>query len=432
MTSIGGWAQTDSLKNSFKLSLDFMTHGELCGGGLPKSADPDIPVEDRSCFILGRTRLIMDYERPYLTAHAVLQNRKVWGTGGNETLTLYEGWAKLTAPSGLFVQVGRVAMAYDDERIIGTNDFSTASLSHDVLRFGYEGPVHKVHGILAYNQNEDNVYANTYYDVSKGAQFYKSMQTVWYHLDVPKFPLGASLLFMNMGLQAGENGSTDNPPSTVYQQMYGGYLNYHPKRLTLEGAYYRQTGKMIDKSLHALKIRAWMASFKATVDITNRYGAVTGYDHLSGDDYMPVVHPGQWGLVRHDVTRGFSPMYGSRTKFYGIMDYYYQSAYLNGFTPGLQNAFIGGYGKPVEKLTCNLTYHYLAVSTKLEDYNRTLGHSIDFHATYDFTKDISLSAGYTYMFGTETMKSLKQDESSAHAHWGWFSLFISPELFSAK
>lgn len=46
------------------------------------------PSKTAPCFILGRTRLIMDYERPYLTAHAVLQNRKVWGTGGNETLTL--------------------------------------------------------------------------------------------------------------------------------------------------------------------------------------------------------------------------------------------------------------------------------------------------------------------------------------------------------
>ena len=78
-----------------------------------------------------------------------------------------------------------------------------------------------------------------------GAQYYKTMQTVWYHYDVPTFPLGVSLLFMNMGVQAGKEGDKDIPPSVQYQQMWGGYFNYHPKYLTLEGTYYRQTGQQV-------------------------------------------------------------------------------------------------------------------------------------------------------------------------------------------
>ncbi len=423
-------AQTDSAKvNTLSFGLNFMTHGEIVRGGLP--VDKDEEMEDKSNFLLGRTRLIVDYARPYLQAHAVIQNKSVWGTSGNQALNLYEGWVKMTAKNGLFAQVGRIALSYDDERIIGTNDFAMAALSHDVLRVGYEGYGHQVHAILGYNQNAENVYKSTFY--TGGSQAYKTMQTVWYHYDVPKFPLGASLLFMNVGLQSGEPGKVDNSPSTVYQQMYGGYVNYHPKFMTLEGAYYRQGGKFVDPLMKSAgKIEAWMASAKATITPSDNYGFTLGYDYLSGDDYVAVPKPGEIGTVRHDVAKGFTPLYGSRAKFYGIMDYFYEEAYINGFTPGLQNAFIGAFGRPVANFDCSATYHYLAVTTGLTNLDRTLGHSIDLQASYRFTKDISLTAGYTMMFGTETMDRLKQGNSSKTARWGWFSLVISPSLFTTK
>ena len=156
-----------------------------------------------------------------------------------------------------------------------------------------------------------------------------------------------------------------------------------------------------------------------------------GYDHLSGDDYVPVSYGG-WGLTYHDALRGFTPLYGSRTKFYGILDFFYESAYTYGFTPGLQNAFVGTFGVPVKNLNCGFTYHYLATATELRRLKRTLGHAFEFNASYQFNKDIALSAGYTLMNGTETMARLKQGEGNKTAHWGWFSLIVSPDIFKAK
>ena len=437
LISITCWAQTDSLSNQLTIGINFMGHGETCAGGLPRSKeDKSSSDEGHSSFLLGRTRLNIDYSRKGLQAHAVIQNNAVWGMKGNQSLNLYESWVKMSARNGLFAQLGRVALSYDDERIIGTNDFATAALSHDVLRVGYEGHGHKVHAIFAYNQNGDNVYSGSYYD--DGAQYYKTMQTVWYHYDVPKIPLGISLLFMNVGIQAGKNDPKawdyeTNPARTVYQQMFGGYVNYHSKNLMLEGAYYRQTGKQVNAVYKgATKIRAWMAGAKATIKPTEQYGFTLGYDHLSGDDYVPVIYGGSEGLPYQKVIGGFSPLYGSRTKFYGIMDYFYESAYINGFTPGLQNFFAGGYYTPNSKFDCSATYHYLAVATKLTKLDRTLGHSFEFQASYKFSKDISLTAGYTLMHGSETMSRLKQGNSSKVAHWGWFSLVISPSLFNFK
>lgn len=432
MLSGSSRAQSDSTQNAvnqLSFGMNLLTHGEACGGGLPKAAEGG-STEDKSRFMVGRVRLNVDYQRSGLQAHAVIQNKAIWGMKGNNALTLYEGWVKMTAKNGLFAQMGRIALAYDDERIIGPNDFATAAQSHDVLRVGYEGHGHKAHAILAYNQNGDNYYNGTYYE--NGAQLYKSMQTLWYHYDVPKFPLGASLLFMNIGQQAGIEDDVNNPPSTEYQQMFGGYVNYHTKHLTLDGSYYRQTGKFVNDIKQTGQIKAWMASAKATINPTDRYGFVLGYDYLSGDDYVPVTYGGTLGMVFHGTEGGFAPLYGSRTKFYGIMDYFYESAYINGFTPGLQNAFIGVSGKPMSQLNCSATYHYLATATELTDLDRTLGHSIELQASYKFSKDILLVAGYTQMTGTETMDRLKQGNASKQARWGWFSLVVTPSLFTTK
>lgn len=428
MAATGCFAQKDSV-NQLSFSMNLLTHGEACGGGLPRTGDGG-SEEDKSRFMVGRVRLNVDYQRSGLQAHAVIQNKGIWGMKGNNALTLYEGWVKLTARNGFFAQMGRIALSYDDERIIGPNDFATAALSHDVLRVGYEGHGHKAHAILAYNQNGDNYYNGTYYN--NGAQLYKTMQTVWYHYDVPKFPLGASLLFMNIGQQAGIQGDPYNSPSTEYQQMYGGYINFHPKYLSLEGSYYRQTGKVVNEVKQAGKIKAWMASAKATIKPTDKYGFVLGYDYLSGDDYVPVIYGGSFGLPYQEYEGGFAPLYGSRTKFYGILDYFYESAYINGFTPGLQNAYLGITGKPAPRLSCSATYHYLATATELSGLDRTLGHSIELEASFKFSKDISLVAGYTQMMGTETMDRLKQGSDSKQARWGWFSLVVSPSLFTTK
>jgi hypothetical protein len=420
MTASSVWAQTDSTKNQLDIGLNFMTHGEIRSGGLPRSFDEDVTIEDRANFVMGRTRLWAEYRRSGLEARVMAQNTAVWGMRNNTAITLYEAWVKLKARNGMFAQIGRIPLAYDDERIIGPDDWAMAALSHDVLRLGYEGHGHKVHALLAYNQNAENLNTGTYYE--NGAQPYKTMQTLWYHYDIPKFPFGASLLFMNIGMQSGTKGVD---PHTEYQQMLGTRLLYHPKHLDLEGSYYRQMGK----DEYATKIEAWMASVKATVKPTDNYGFSVGYDYLSGDDYVPVIGPGTIGLPYHAVIKGFTPVYGSHHQFYGVMDYFYQSAYSQGFTPGLQNAFIGGYWKPFTPLTCRAAYHYMATATTLKNLNKTLGHDIELEAKYQFTKDISLSAGFTFMVGTETMDRLKQGTGDKYVRWGWFSLNISPTLF---
>lgn len=427
LMAVPATAQKDTLKNKLNLDMSFMAHGEICAGGLPRASNS---TEDRSAFLMGRTRINLGYENPWLETKAVIQNLAIWGMAGNQALNLYEGWAKIKSSFGLFAQVGRMALSYDDERIIGTNDFAAAALSHDAVLLGYEGHGHKAHAILAFNQNGNNVYYGTYY--VGGSQLYKTMQTLWYHYDIPKFPLGVSLLFMNLGQQAGVPDDDSNPARVEYMQFWGGYLHFHPKKFSAEASYYRQTGKLVNDEMYTRPIDAWMASLKAGYKPSEKWGLEAGYDYLSGDDYVPVTYGGTMGLPYHPVEKGFAPLYGSRVQFYGILDYFYESAYTNGFTPGLQNAYIGISGTPVGRLNGKFTYHYLAVATHLKDLDMTLGHSFEFMLSYTFTQDIKLTLGYTHMLGTETMARLKKEGQSSHANWGWFSLVITPKLFSTK
>lgn len=417
--------ETDSLgqqvqkENTLKVDLQMLTHGEIRNGGMAEAEE-----DQKSQFLMNRERLLIGYERTGLETRLNIQHSGIWGQSGKGAFNVFEAWARMKAKNGLFAQVGRVALAYDDERIIGTNDWAMASLSHDVIRAGYEGNNHKAHLILAYNQNAEcltqggNFYAN-------GAQPYKSMLTAWYHYDFPKIPLGASVLFMNIGMQSGEK---DNDPHSEYQQLIGTYLSYKPKHWRLEASYYHQLGKNEEK----MKIDAWMASAKADWSPADNYGFEAGFDYLSGDKQFAVPPSGAIGMTRHDKLRGFNPIYGSHHKFYGAMDFFYVSTYVFGFTPGLQNAFAGIHFNPIKNLTVKANYHYMATATKLVDMNMTLGHQIGLEARYAFAKDIRLSAGYSFMTGTETMEKLKRASDNGSLRWAWFSLSISPRIFAVN
>jgi len=407
-------------ENQFDLDLDMLGRGEMRYGGFTEGAEAN-----HAMFLMGRTRLSLSYKRPYIEANVTAQHSGVWGENGKGSFNLHEAWAKLYTKFGLFAKVGRQILSYDDERIIGANDWAMAANTHDVLKFGYEGHGHKAHAIFGFNQNAENISGGTYY--TNGAQPYKLMHTLWYHYDIPKIPIGASLLFMNIGMQGeGRNAEGNMEPCNRYQQLVGAYLSYKPCKLVVEASYYHQLGR----DEHNIKIDSWMASIKAQYQISSKVGIMTGYDYLSGDDYPYVRPKGMIGMARHEKIKYFNPVYGSHHKFYGMMDFFYVQAFSDSFSPGLQNLFAGVSYFPIKGLKMNATYHYLAAATTLNNNSKTLGHDIDIEASYQILKDARISLGFSYMKGTETMEKLKQSEDNNDLKWGWFSLSVSPRIIS--
>ncbi len=429
--SLAGQPASDTIaepKNELSVDLQLLARGETRYGGMTPETTEETEEEEgkvaKSHFIMGRTRLVINYKRDWLEARVTPQHSGIWGQAGKGSLNLYETWAKLTTRFGLFVQLGRVALSYDDERIIGSDDWAMASQSHDVLRLGYEGHGHKAHLIFAYNQNAEVLDGNTYY--VGGGQPYKTMQDLWYHYDFQKFPLGVSVLFMNIGMQNMDNENVKH--STHFQQLLGGHLTFRPKHWNVEASYYHQMGK----NETSMKIDAWMASGKVEFSPKPTYGFVGGFDYLSGDKYFAVPPKGGIGVIHHDVIRGFSTVYGSHHKFYGAMDFFYVSTYLNGFTPGLQNAYIGGFYCPIPGLKIDASYHNLSTATKLRDIDMFLGHEFEFQTSYAITRDVGVMLGASLMSGSKTMERLKRNSGDNTLRWGWIGLSVNPRIFTTK
>lgn len=415
--ALGAMAQTDSLKHAFNVTSMMWSRGEYRKGALP--ADNG---EDYALFLMSNAVLRFDYVQPWLEVRFAPKFFGIWGSATSGGIAIDETWIGLKHKSGLFMRLGRQKIEYDDERIFGSDDWSMASLTHDVLKAGLERGRHKLHFLVAFNQNDENTNGGTYY--KDGGQPYKSMQTVWYHVD-PIPQLGASLIFMNTGMQRLSNEPTVN--ETKYQQLYGTHIEFHPSNFRLQASYYGQSGR----DEHALPIHAWMTAAEADWQVHPRLTLNTGFFYMSGDPYYFVPPEGLIGVAHKTEVRGFNPIFGSHHKFYGAMDFFYVKTYYGGNTPGLQDYHARVLWKPVEPLLLDASYHFLATSVPINSAkSQALGHEFEFSAAWDIMDNVSLQAGYSYMKGTETMKILKRSSDKNSLHWGWIMLVVTPKFFS--
>lgn len=393
-------------ENTVTIDAQLRSRAEYRNGALT----PRSEGADAAGFVNERARLSLGYERKGLAMKFSAQHVGVWGQDAlvdkNGRFILNEAWAKIDLSQNWFVQLGRQALSYDDERILGGLDWNVAGRYHDALKVGFHKESHTLHAILAFNQNDEKV-SGTYYDNST-TKLYKNMQTLWYHYQDKTNPLGVSVLVMNLGLESGSSDDAD----TKYLQTYGTTITYAPADWNIAGAFYYQSGK----TTASRTVSAWMASLKAGVNITPKLSLSIGEDYLSGckdatGDY-----------------KAFNALYGTHHKFYGAMDYFYASDFASGYTPGLSDTQVGIAYKVSDTVKLGLNYHYFATGVKLEGLSRSLGHEIDLQVDWKIQKDISLSAGYSTMFGTSTMDVVKGGDHDSWQDWGYVSLNITPRF----
>lgn len=406
------WAQKQEKENEFSMSMQIRPRAEYRNGALYPRAEGD----EAAAFINNRARLSMEYNRTNLSMKISAQHVGVWGQDAqidkNGRFIMNEAWAKLGFGAGFFAQLGRQTLSYDDERILGGLDWNVAGRYHDALKLGYENKAHKLHLILAFNQNDEKTIGGTYY--SNGGQPYKNMQTLWYHYTAAALPLDASLFFMNLGWETGDPGTQIS--DTRCMQTMGTYITYKPRSWDMQAAFYYQTGK--NKASES--VSAYMASVKAAYAVGRQWSVSLGYDYLSGDK------------GKGSKFKAFDPLYGTHHKFYGAMDYFYASLFANSLAPGLQDAQLGVSYKASPKVGMQLNYHYFATAAKLQDVKKGLGSELDYQIDWNVMKDVKLSAGYSVMLGTKSMDVVKGGDHKRWQDWGWLSLNINPKIFFAK
>lgn len=402
-------------ENTFSVKVQIRPRAEYRNGALfPREAGAE-----PAGFINNRARLSFGYERDRLSIGLSAQHVGVWGQDAqidkNGRFILNEAWARLDFGLGFFAKLGRQALAYDDERILGSLDWNVAGRYHDALKLGYENGDNQLHFILAFNQNDERTIGGTYY--APGAQPYKTMQTLWYkHLFDKR--LNASFLFMNLGLEAG-NAQT-RVSDTQYLQTLGTNLNYTPGDWQLGGIFYYQFGKTKTRR----DVSAYMWAVSAAYQIEPRWKVGLGSDYLSGSE-------GPDGKYT-----AFDPLYGTHHKFYGAMDYFYASPFIDGLNPGVWDNQLNVAFKASAKVNLSLAYHYFSITGDVykekKRLDKGLGSELDFQVDWQIMKDVRLSAGYSTMLGTRTMQAVKGGSPSRWQDWGWLSLNINPTLFTTK
>ncbi len=412
-------AQSDTLKPSFHINATMWSRGEIRDGALPAENGVDYAM-----FLMSNNVLRFDYAYKGMEARIAPKFFGVWGAAQSGSLAIDEAWFGLKHRSGLFFRVGRQKIEYDDERVIGSDDWSMAALTHDALKAGLERGKHKLHFLFAFNQNNENLNGGTYY--VNGGQVYKSMQTLWYHVD-PIPQLGTSLVFLNTGMQLPVEDKSEN--IVEYQQLFGAYADFHPKDFRLQASYYRQTGR----DEHALPIHAWMYSAEADWQARPKLALNAGCFFMSGDENFFVPQEGALGLTLKKEVRGFNPVFGSHHEFYGAMDFFYVTTYYGGNTPGLQDYHAGITWEPAKTLEFDATYYFLATDVKVRDADsKVLGHEVELNVGWKPYDGVSVKAGYSFMKGTETMTILKRTSEKNRLQWGWLMLTVTPEFFSYK
>ena len=133
-----------------------------------------------------------------------------------------------------------------------------------------------------------------------------------------------------------------------------------------------------------------------------------------------------------DKYKAFNVLYGTHHKFYGAMDYFYASDFKNGYAPGLFDKRLGVRFRASDKVDMDLNYHHFSTAAKLPNLKKALGSEVDYQINWSVMKDVKLSAGYSFMRGTETMDVVKGGNHKSWQDWGWVSVNINPRVLFVK
>lgn len=400
-----GKAQSFSLDADIRPRFEYR-HG--FGNLLPDKAKP-------SAFVIQRSRLNFSYGDPKLKIYISVQDISTWGdsqqlalSDGNNSFSLFQAWLNYSFTENWSLKLGRQAISYDDQRVLGEVDWAMQGRFHDAAMLKYSKNKLDVDLALAFNQETQKSVGSEY--SIQGMFSYKVMQLV--HAKKAWDKGSVSFLAMNNGFQKFTQDPIPLPDGVYYRQTMGTFFTLPVSFITFTGSAYLQTGKAnANKDLTAYQ---YMLEAKYAPGKTAFF---LGFEKLSGTDPQST-----------EKNSSFFPLYGTNHKFNGYMDYFYVGNHSN--SVGLKDL----YGKilvPVGNASLESKLHFFSSHTSLGDgQSHYLGTELDLVFTKALGKNVKMFVGYSQLFATESMNRLKGGiESSPVNNWGWAMLIVNPNLF---
>ncbi|WP_252734370.1 alginate export family protein [Arenibacter algicola] len=373
--------------------------------------------EDPAVFVSQRTRLNTNYEIDRLSFYLSLQDVRIWGdvpqlnSSDKNGVGIHQAWGKIKLDPTFFLKVGRQEIIYDDHRIFGDVGWAQQARSHDAARVEYNNAGLKIDLGFAFNQSDENLTGNTL--TTPGT--YKSIQYLWAHNEWNKF--SASFLFLNNGLQFIDDINSNNN-QTRYSQTLGTHLNYKANNLKLTSNLYYQFGKDIANN----DLNAYLISLEGNYKIAAKSTLGLGVELISGNDN---------GSPSNQENKAFTPLYGTNHKFNGLMDYFYVGNHTN--SVGLLDIYANAKVALNEKSNVNIALHNFSAAAEIgPNSEKQLGTELDIVYAYKLQKEIGISGGYSHLFASQGMETIKGNFDGNINNWGWIMLTINPILFSNK
>jgi len=410
---------------------------------------PILQGEEPAVFTEQRTRLSANYKAEKFGFKLSVQDVRIWGETGqinksDQLLSTHEAYGEYYASPKSTFRIGRQEVIYDGHRLFGSLDWAAQGRALDALRYLYKDDKGNQFDLMAaWNQAgygdgaaEPAKLTGNGYAITTGAGANNRI----FNLGLPKAQLMA---YYKKAFKSGDVAfmllddiyNVDATSGESYSNITLGFTpNFTASKVKFGGQFYftgGANGKTASGgSYEKIDLSGFMAN--AYVQFTGVKGSpLLGFDYLSGDDESTT-----------DKVEGWAPKYGTNHKFYGFMDYFYVGNGHGGVdakSAGLLDIYLQTAFNLSEKAKLAGHLHYFASAEERynantdESYKGYLGTELDLVFSYALTKGVSLSAGYSQMFGiSDTMKQLKfgnPDQSIGDMQsWGWMMIAFTPKF----
>jgi hypothetical protein len=250
---------------------------------------------------------------------------------------------------------------------------------------------------------------------------YKTFQYVWANKEWDK--LKASVLILNNGLERIYLQDGVKKGEINYSQTLGAHFEYKRTKLDVVAYGYYQMGTDTTNR----QVSAYNASIQAKYKPNEKLQVTLGGEILSGTTQE---------VTTDNTNRSFSPLYGTNHDFNGYMDFFYNGNHENNV--GLIDGFLKGDYK-TGKFTFGLANHFFfaasPVVTEITTPNTQpaitimdpfLGYEADFTIKYQFIDEVVIELGYSQLFGTPTMQTMKGTDNNRSSNWVYLMVTAKP------
>lgn len=408
----------------FSISAQLRPRAEMNNGALSPISD----TMSTFYYVTQRSRISLDYKTEKFRTRFSVQDVRIWGDGNvysgtgmfasTNTINVYEAWFRIKFGSSSNLTIGRQELKYDDQRIFAWRNWNQYGLTYDALVFNHEKNGWELNIGLAYNNmmNAGNGKPEFGGDLFNSTNLMKTLNFVRLKRDFSE-QVSASLYAIGSGFQK------HNDPAVIYLTgTFGGRAAVNTGNFEATANVYYQMGK----AQSGKKVSA----YNFAIEPAYRFGKLrvgAGFDYVSGDD----ATASDYG----EKERTFNKFYGAGFSYYGWMNYFTylksstKNAGLVDIYPNLEYGFLQKHKLRGYLHFFSLANPVLIGNAVIED--QQLGQELDLMYIYKYSKELTLQAGFSYFFATDTLEQIKgfAPGTTATPYWTWVMLTYTPTLF---